>query len=139
MTAYYDFPYELMDAIEKTLRDAGVEDHIASGGKFADRNDSHIYIDMPQSNEAPPRSAAYMVTGIIGVATLKDVSLEDHRAKVNQVFNIVRSTSFKAAITENSDRIACNQIGVDTVMRIGELADSIRYTELEITFRIYAK
>lgn len=139
MIAYYDFPYELMDAIEKALRGAGVDDHIAAGGRFADRSDSHIYIDMPQSTETPSRSAAYVVTGIIGVATIRDVPLEDHRKKVNQVFNIVRNESFKTAITESSEAIGCNQIGVNTVLRVGELADSIRYTEMEIPFRIYAK
>lgn len=139
--------YLLQDAIEAYLSTnlatfkAGVAAvlPIVKGGDFGNRGVSHIYVVAPELEESSGVDFGSEAGAIIvGVGTLKEVTLTEHRAYCEAVFGLMMELNIATYINAaaiNDLRINQRVPGVKT--RIGALTEGMRFSEKEVRFMVY--
>lgn len=112
---------------------------VVLGGDFGNRGVSHIYIVVPELDESTGidfGSEAGAV--IVGVATLKDVTLAAHRSYCEAVFGLMMELEIKDYINDAAvNDLRINQRVPGAKTRVGAISEGMRFAEKEIRFSVY--
>ncbi len=131
MTTYHDGIYSLQDAVQNVLASSletygdGVAGDlpVLVAGAFEDRGRDHVYVLV----EAMVK---------VGVMTLRDTSLQNHRAYCRAVFDLLHDEEFAESISETNLGVSVYQVS-SREMEAGVISDAMRYAQVSFTSLLY--